>query len=369
VVPAAGIGIRFAEQAWKGVFLKALDWVLDLQACDHREGGSQMWRTVGLIVILLVVLASSAYAGETQISGLIQTQYVDEGNQDSQYLIKAARLKVLAPITGRINGKLQVDFAREPLILDAALDFSVISYANFTVGQFSIPFGYEFQLSRFYLEAIDRSLIMKRAFGNGISSPYVRDVGAMVHGRFKILNYALGAFNGTGYDYHGGDDQSPPVFAKWNVDNNNTKDIVGRIGVGVPMLAGLGFSFYEGSWACDQDRSALGFYFHIDTGKVLFQYEYLKGEGYLGGEEWMDYEYGGYYIVAGYRITQFIQPTFKIDKLDPNKDEGDDNLTDLRYGLNLNFERSARLQVFYRESERGGDFIAKGWCAQVGALF
>jgi hypothetical protein len=64
-----------------------------------------------------------------------------------------------------------------------------------------------------------------------------------------------------------------------------------------------------------------------------------------------------------------IEPTFKIDKLDPDKDEGGDTRTDLYYGLNLDMERRARLQVFYRDSKEGGDFIGKGWRAQVSARF
>ena len=126
----------------------------------------------------------------------------------------------------------------------------------------------------------------------------------------------------------------------------------------------------------------MGFYFHIDTGKVLIQYEWLKGKGYLGelpdaatvfvpasAVGWLEHEYGGYYLVVGYRVTPMIQPTFKMDKLDPDKDRGGDNLTDFYYGLNLNVDRNARFQVFYRDSERGGDFVSKGWRAQVSARF
>jgi hypothetical protein len=342
-----------------------------------------MLKKTCMFLALLVALAPAAYPGDPQIGGLLQARYVDEGDKDSQFMVKAARLKVGAQITDRITGNLQVDFARDPLILDAYVDFTVVDYANFTAGQFKIPFGYEFQLPRFYLEAIERSMIMKTAFGNGISNPYVRDVGLMLHGRFKLLNYQVAAVNGTGYDYHGLDVGDRSVFADWNNDNNNTKDLVGRIGVGIPMFAGLGFSMYEGSWTHDREKSSMGFYFHIDTGKVLFQYEWLRGTGYLSEAEyapltsgdwitdftWQDKEYGGYYIVVGYRVTPLIQPTFKIDKLDPDKDEGGDNLTDFYYGLNLNFQRAARLQVFYRDSEEDGDFIGKGWRAQVSAMF
>ena len=342
-----------------------------------------MLRMACLVLAALLVGCAMAYGEGPEISGFIQSQYVDEGNEDSRFLVKAARLKVHADITDRIAGTLQVDFAREPLILDAMVDIAVVKYANFTAGQFKVPFGYEFQLSRLDLEAIDRSLIMKTAFGNGVSAPYVRDVGAMLSGKFKLFDYQVAAVNGTGYDFHGEDEEYSGVFADWSKDNNNAKDIVGRIGIGIPMFAGLGFSMYEGTWVCEREKSAMCFYFHIDTGKVVFQYEWLKGKGYLGevspaptlvasdppGFSWMEREYGGYYIVVGYRVTPMIQPTLKIDKLDPDKDEGSDNRTDFYYGLNLNMESRARLQVFYRDSKEGGDFMGKGWRAQVSAKF
>lgn len=334
-----------------------------------------------LILAILLAVCAVAYGEGPEISGIIQSQYDDQGDKDSRFLIKVARLKVRAEVTERIGGILQVDFAREPLILDAMVNIALARYANFTMGQFKIPFGYEFQLSRMDLEAIDRSLIMKTAFDNGVSRPYVRDVGAMLSGRYKLFTYEVAAVNGTGFDYHGEGEESHGVFTVWNNDNNNHKDIVARIGAGIPMFAGLGFSLYEGSWVCDEDKSGMGFYFHIDTGKVLFQYEWLSGTGYLGelpvsplvtdvdspGLEWLDRDYGGYYIVVGYRVTPMIQPTFKMDKLDPDKDEGGDGLADFYYGLNLNMERRARLQVFYRESKEDGDFKAKGWRAQVSA--
>ena len=325
-----------------------------------------MHRTAGFVLVALVGMASAALAGDLQFGGLIQGQYTDERGEDSQFLVKSARLRVDVPIADRIKGKLQVDFAREPEILDAAIDVTVVRYANFTVGQFKIPFGYDFQLPRYYLETIERSLMMKKAFSNGASAPYVRDVGAMVRGNLKLLNYEVAVVNGTGYNYP---DSTATLFPKWNMDNNNYKDVVGRIGIGIPMFAGLGFSLYEGKWECDQDRSAWDAYFHIDTGKVLFQYEYMRGKGYLGKESWMADKYSGYYITVGYRVLPLVQPTFRLDKFDPNRNEGGDGLADYYYGVNLNYSRTARLQVFYRESKEGGKFDTSGWRAQVSGIF
>ena len=66
---------------------------------------------------------------------------------------------------------------------------------------------------------------------------------------------------------------------------------------------------------------------------------------------------------------EFASVHVKLDKLDPDWDASDDKLTDLHYGLNLNLERKARLQIFYREGKTGSSYRNHGWLAQVSAKF
>jgi hypothetical protein len=328
-----------------------------------------MLKSLCFALVVVVLTSTVGYAAGPEFSGMVQLQYVDEADENSNFLIKAARLGAKAELTGRISGEIQIDVSKEPAILDAIVYIDIVKYVNFTVGQFKIPFSYEAQLTRFDLEAIERSLAISGLMNNGVSSPYLRDVGAMLTGKFKVFDYELAVVNGTGYNYHAEDESTGVVFAKWSEDNNNTKDVVGRIRIGIPLLAGLGFSFYEGSWADDLEKAAKGFYLYLDTGKVIFQYEYVRGRGLLMGDEWTTSKYSGYYIVVGYRLTRFVEPVLKVDKLDPDRNVGGDKLTDTYYGLNLNVERKARFQVFYRDSKTGGIFTDKGWRAQVSARF
>ena len=85
--------------------------------------------------------------------------------------------------------------------------------------------------------------------------------------------------------------------------------------------------------------------------------------------EWQGSKYGGYYIVVGYRVNALIEPVFKVDVCDPDKDADADRLKDMHFGLNLNFERKARLQVFYRESKVAGRFDDSAFLAQASARF
>jgi hypothetical protein len=325
-----------------------------------------MIKTAWLLLIGVMMLAGAAFSEEPEIGGFVQAQYRDEVCEYPRFLVRAARIQLDADLTDRISIMGQFDAADDPVILDALIRYGVSERAQFSLGQFKVPFGFETRITRFELEAIERSLVVSHLLNNGFSSPYLRDLGLMVTGKVMAFNYDMAVVNGTGYNYTD-DSASTSSFLKWGHDNNSTKDIVGRIGMGVPMFAGLGFSFYSGEWAESDDRDAWGFDIHFDTGKVILQYEYIRGRGRLVDGEWMSDKFSGYYLVAGYRIKPFLEPAFKLDKLDPAWDTGGDKLTDLHYGLNLNFERTARFQVFYREGKIGGKYKDHGWRIQMSA--
>jgi hypothetical protein len=327
-----------------------------------------MLRSIGLVVAVFVVFSGTAVSGSPEVNGLVQAQYEDQVWQHSRSLLKAARIGISGDLSDKVSATVQIDAALDPVILDAFMEYDLSRYALFTAGQFKIPFGYETSITRFELEAIERSLVVSHLMNNGMSAPYLRDLGLMVSGKYMAFTYDLAIVNGTGYDYADGTGSEHRLLGI-GMDNNNAKDIVARVGVGVPMFAGLGFSLYQGKWADNPDRDAWGFYFQVDTGKVVLQYEYIRGKGRLVEDQWEGDKFGGYYLVLGYRIRPYIEPTIKIDKLDPDRDESGDNLSDMHYGLNFNLERKARLQVFYREGKEGDSYRNHGWLAQVSARF
>ncbi len=327
-----------------------------------------MMRMTGLVLAALVVLAGTAISGGPEVDGFVQVQYEDQVKEHSRFLIRTARIGISGDLTDNVSAMVLFDAALDPIILDALIKYDLSRYALFTAGQFKIPFGFETSITRFELEAIERSLVVSHLMNNGFSAPYLRDLGLMVTGKYTAFTYDVALINGTGYDYTDSSG-SPNRLLGLGMDNNNAKDIVARVGVGVPMFAGLGFSVYQGKWADNPDRDAWGFYFQVDTGKVVLQYEYIRGKGRLVEDQWQSDKFSGYYLVLGYRIKPYIEPVIKLDKLDPDWDESDDKLTDLHYGLNFNLERKARLQVFYREGKTGDKYRNHGWLAQVSAKF
>ncbi|MFH1313154.1 MAG: hypothetical protein ABIJ00_07965 [Candidatus Eisenbacteria bacterium] len=353
-----------------------------------------MKRTVLVSLAAVILLGGASYGADVNFSGLVQTRYVDVRDEDATFFAKAARLGARVNVTDKVSVEAMFELAGEPNMLEAVVDYALPwGGLHAMVGQFKLPFGFETQISRFDLEAMDRSLVISHLWYNGVSHPYLRDVGAQIAGRYKIFEYKLGAVNGVGYNYTPDPDgDGMQAFPSWGRDNNNSKDIVGRIGAGIPMFAGLGFSLYEGKWpvdyspqVCNENRSAKALDIFLDTGKMLFQYEHVWAQGRLsdagiaapGGlgagsalpSEWQGSKYGGYYIVLGYRVNALIEPVFKVDMCDPDKDTDTDRLKDTYLGVNLNFERKARFQVFYRESKVAGRFDDSAFLAQASARF
>jgi hypothetical protein len=325
---------------------------------------------VGAALAATFVGSAVAVAADVTVGGLVQTQFIAEQHKPSTFIERAIRIKASSKMTEKISAMVTLEAAKEPNLLDAYVDFACCPKLTIRSGQFQMPFGLETQASRFDQEAIENSLIIGELWNNGYGKGYSRDIGVMATARHKVFEFKLAAVNGVGYNYG----ESNTFFPKWGKDNDGHMDIVGRFGVGVPMFAGLGVSRYQGSWPATEtdttdavlrtlgmDRTATGFDMYLDAGKVLFQMEYIRGEGLLGSQ-WKTagdisdpISYGGWYVLVGFRVTPLIEPVFKFDKYDPNTDVDDDAYSDICLGLNLNFEGKARLQTCYRIKREEAD--------------
>jgi hypothetical protein len=297
-----------------------------------------VYRIIGFCLATLVLLSTLAYGADVTLGGAVRYQFVgrEDVTPSTTFAFRDARVKAAAKLTDKISAMVYLDAAKQLSLVEANVEYAHASYATLRLGQYLLPFGYESQNSNFDVEAVDRSRMLNYIWYNGTTSAYLRDAGAMLYGRRNLLMYQVAAVNGSGIN---------------TADNNNYKDIAGRIGVGIPMFVGLGASVYHGKWGLQDSlktRNAYGFDLYLDTGKVLLETEYIAADGRVTGAlSSVDVKHGGWYTIVGYRVTPLIEPVFKYDKYDPDKDVDDDELTAYYVGVNLNFERKARLQMFY----------------------
>ncbi|HEY9002721.1 MAG TPA: porin [Mucilaginibacter sp.] len=283
-----------------------------------------------------------------QISGLVQARYqgfAQSGVNDA-FDMHRARLDAKGNITDNWSYEVYTEFAGSGAkLLDAYTAYRFTDFLKIQAGQFKVPLTYESLVSDSQLDFIDRSQVVEALAGRSkdvIGNQNGRDIGVQISGSFAKLNdqylfdYTFGVFNGAGYDV--------------TTDNNNHKDIAGRLGIHPIKGLDFGGSIYEGEDIplattkvpnpVTQARNRYGFDGRYVTGPFSVTAEYLHG---TDGSVHRD----GWYAQAGYYVIPQIQLVAKYDTYDPTKTILTDRSTIYYGGVNFVFNKWTKLAVDY----------------------
>lgn len=285
-----------------------------------------------------------------KISGFAQGMYQanfdsDFSLIDNSFSLRRVRLSVDGSLFKGLTYKIQGDFVRSPMLVDAYLKYKVADAFAIQIGQFKTPFSLESPINPLNLEINDYGVVIQKLVGYddicGIKA-IGRDIGVMASGslfpikgeegnvKYHVVEYAVGIFNGNGVNIK---------------DNNNRKDLVGRINVhpGLKDLT-LSGSYYNGKYKKDEinqgtrDRWAVGAQYN--NGDLVIRAEYLNGyTGYQvaafndsvpvideqGHQVFVEElrNSKGFYAVAGYNFklgkekTQKLMPVVRYDHFVP----------------------------------------------------
>ena len=245
------------------------------------------------------------------VQGMYQANLSDKGDLlDNTLRMRRVRLSVDGKLSNTVSYKIQGDFTRSPMLVDAYVKYKPCREFAIQVGQFKTPFTLESPINPVNLEIFDYGESVQKLVGYsdvcGVGA-LGRDLGLMATGslfpvenangyQYSIVDYAVGVFNGNGAN---------------QLDNNNRKDIVGRLEVhpGLKALT-LSGSYYYGKYYKDEDfngtrnRWAAGLQYN--DGKLVIRGEYLSGntgyQGFEGEEAPNQFNSKGYYAVAGYNF-------------------------------------------------------------------
>jgi phosphate-selective porin OprO/OprP len=282
-----------------------------------------------------------------QLSGLIQTEY--EGFQQvsvpNTFLLHRARLDVKGDINDAWSYEVYTEFAGvNPKLLDAYTSYKIADYLKFTAGQFKVPFSLESLTNDSQLEFIDRSQVDNALAGRStdvIGNQNGRDIGADISGNFVKINnnylfdYTFGVFNGAGYDV--------------TTDNNNHKDIAGRLGIHPISNLSIAGDFYNGvgfyaigtAKAANHKRDREGVDARYVIGRLAVQAEYDAGTDETTKR-------AGWYAQATYFVLpQKLQLGVKYDTYDPSKAVPNDISNYYIGGVNYFFNSWAKLSLNY----------------------
>ena len=309
-----------------------------------------------------------------KLSGFAQAMYQanlsNEGELvDNGFSLRRVRLSVEGTLFKGLTYKIQGDFTRKPMLVDAYLKYKPCNEFAIQIGQFKTPFSIESPINPVNLEIFDYGEAIQGLVGYkdvcGVGS-LGRDLGIMATGslfpikgdegiKYHVVEYSLGVFNGNGAN---------------EKDNNNRKDVVGRLDIhpGLKALT-LSGSLYLGKYTnginvnCKRNRWAAGAQYN--DGKLVVRGEYLSGTtGYFNeiiDEAIEQYQLSnGYYVVAGYNFKlgkegkQTLMPVLRYEHFQPG-DRTNDVLGMTNYysaGLNYWPIKNVNIKVDYSLVEK-----------------
>ncbi|MFA9389863.1 MAG: porin [Prolixibacteraceae bacterium] len=233
-----------------------------------------------------------------------------------------------------------------PTLLDAFISYTRYDFLKVSMGSFKSPFGLETNTPCSGLATVYRSKATLE-----LNAPF-RDLGLVFMGgsRETKLQYAVGLMNGAGLGHR---------------DDNNFKDVIGRIGVNPVSWLHLGGSFKYGQSTSaaalpDPDiRTRIGGEVEMNLGNLIVQGEYIYakdqgssivGGGCSGGGEVVigDKIRSGGFVQAMYNVAYNLQPVVKFELYDSNNEIKNNEEYVATFGLNYFFNDWTRLQVNYR---------------------
>ena len=222
--------------------------------------------------------------GPVTISGYIQADalkvFADDRDETADtFRIRRVRLALGGDIAPKIAWNLSVDMAGVTVGLrDAHMTLRLWPQFSIRIGQFYPRLGLERLTSTSRLEIIDRTSMTDRI-------TYERNPGIAFLNLAPYkgwVTYSIGVWNGPGQN---------------RADNNDAKDIVGRLVISPPTLPGLGFGI-NGASGDQPDgwrrRAGVDVLMDRPTFKVAVEALRERFEGQPDRD--------GYYVLAAYRI-------------------------------------------------------------------
>lgn len=296
---------------------------------------------IGLIVFCFIILtgiseaeqkeSASSANSSVELNGYIQVRYTRWDSGSDGFRIRRARFGFKGEFLKNFNFKLQADGARMPILLDAAVEISSIPYATLSFGQFKVPFSLENLTSSSALDLVNRTQTVDELCPARDIGSTGRDIGVTASGKFSILEYTLGVFNGSGIN---------------RTDTNGQKDMVGRLILRPFGPLAIGVSHYMG------DQRPFASAVHVNRDRTGVDVSFSQGPAFVKGEYIFArddrVESAGWYLRGGYSFfKEKLQALINFDSYDRDLDLAGNRIDVLTLGLNWFFSRKTKLQVNY----------------------
>ena len=128
-----------------------------------------------VMLAMLMTVSSLTFAQEKvdrmpKISGFVQGLYQADFNQDfdlqeNTFRARRVRLSVSGNLTKNLTYKIQGDFSRSPMLVDALVKYKFNDAIAIQAGQFKIPFTMETAINPLNLEIFDYGEVISKMVG------------------------------------------------------------------------------------------------------------------------------------------------------------------------------------------------------------
>lgn len=311
---------------------------------------------------------ASGGSDKVGVTGFIQPQYNfnlngTDANGNSlntnNFTFNRARIGVMGSIPYDIDYYLMLEFSpyktpgKTPHLLDAFVTYTRFEkWTKISIGQFKSPFSLEQNTACSGLYTINRSEVV-----NQLAGPQ-RDLGIVATGNFEFMKiqYSLGLMNGTGMNVE---------------DDNNNKNIVGRLALSPIANLSIGGSFKMGKInPTDPAQKQNEIYrfageLQYKWNDLLVQGEYIYGSdklysasklpvyGGCGGIVGYDtkqagtYGKSGFWGMVSYMTPWSLEPVVKFDTFNSDHSMTGKRTNYLTLGLNYYVNDYSRIQINY----------------------
>lgn len=318
----------------------------------EREKKHRFWAgTISLWILAAIFLARFSSGQDEkepspvlsslsfQLSGYTQFQYAYWDKGVDSFAIKRARLSLSGDVVKKMRFKLQVEMVKSPVLLEAMVDFQFNSVWSLRIGQYYVPFSLENTTSDSEMDTINRSRVVDNLAPSRDIGSSGRDIGAMLFGKFSVVEYMAGVFNGSGIN---------------KADTNEQKDIGARVILRPAEFLSVGGSLYNGRHSPAEGtppvtRDRVGLEAALNLGAFSLKSEYISGEdGQTFRSGW--YAQGTYFI-----LPEKVQAAIKWDTYDADKDMPSDRSDVFAFGINWFFSARTKLMINYSLYRKEGE--------------
>ena len=210
---------------------------------DQAESGGA---EVGPLRIGPVTLSGSAW---------IESQFNGDDSEDDPFRLRRARIGLAGNLTPKVGWNVTGEFRSQPALRNAFLLFRFAEQFNVRVGQATPPTGLERGTSPLVIELIDRSRLtndLTYGLDDGVTVSNARPFR-------RWISYAFSVVNGVGFN---------------RADNNDGKDVAGRLEITPPGVRGLTLNVSGGTGEQPngrRTRNGVGVEYDVAQFKVLVE--------------------------------------------------------------------------------------------------